>query len=204
MQEATTEPSGDDEAGSVDRKGQRTRRRIMTAARAVFAAKGYDRATIRAIAAAAEVDKSSVIQYFGSKEQLFREAVAWTIPTDRIATDDPKQTADNMARGMLAAWAAEPNSPMVVLLRASMTSELAAQVLRTNVTTQAIDSIASRIDAPDARLRAAVAGAMLMGIASQLYILHMPDLSAAEIDDILKLVSPLVRELIAPTASEVP
>lgn len=71
-----------------------------------------------------------------------------------------------------------------------MTSELAAQVLRTNVTTQAIDSIASRIDAPDARLRAAVAGAMLMGIASQLYILHMPDLSAAEIDDILKLVSP--------------
>ncbi|MDV3303014.1 TetR family transcriptional regulator [Mycobacterium avium] len=176
----------------------------MTAARAVFAAKGYDRATIRAIAAAAEVDKSSVIQYFGSKEQLFREAVAWTIPTDRIATDDPKQTADNMARGMLAAWAAEPNSPMVVLLRASMTSELAAQVLRTNVTTQAIDSIASRIDAPDARLRAAVAGAMLMGIASQLYILHMPDLSAAEIDDILKLVSPLVRELIAPTASEVP
>ena len=180
------------------RKGQRTRRRILDAARGVFAAKGYERATIRAIAAAASVDKSSVIQYFGTKEQLFREAVAWTIPIDRLLAADLGETADNMTRGILAAWAAEENSPMSVLLRASMTSDIAAQVLRTNVTAQAVDSVAARIDAPDARLRAAVAAAMLMGIASQRYVLRMPDLSAADTEDILRLVSPLLRRLLDP------
>ncbi|WP_328402790.1 TetR family transcriptional regulator [Nocardia sp. NBC_00403] len=32
------------------------------------------------IRSAAGVDKSSVIQYFGSKQALFREAVHWDIP----------------------------------------------------------------------------------------------------------------------------
>jgi AcrR family transcriptional regulator len=45
-----------------ERKGERTRRRILEAARRVFADLGYERATIRGIAAAADVDKSSVIQ----------------------------------------------------------------------------------------------------------------------------------------------
>lgn len=184
--------------GGVQRKGQRTRQRILDGARGVFAAKGYERSTIREIAATADVDKSSVIQYFGTKEQLFREAVAWTIPIDRLLAEDLGQTADNMARGMLAAWAADENSPMSVLLRASMTSDIAAQVLRTNVTAQAIDSVAGRIDAPDARLRAALAAAMLMGVASQRYVLRMPDLSAADTEDILRLVSPLLRQLLDP------
>ena len=59
---------------AAERKGQRTRRRILETARAVFAEVGYERATIRGIAAAAEVDKSSIIKYFGTKEALFREA----------------------------------------------------------------------------------------------------------------------------------
>jgi AcrR family transcriptional regulator len=185
-----------------ERKGQRTRRRILSAAREVFGGLGYEGASIRAIAAAAEVDKSSVIQYFGTKEQLFREAVAWSIPLERVLVEDPDQTADNMARGMFAAWAAEPHSPMTVLLRASMTSDVAAQVLRTNVVAQAVDSIAERIDAPDARLRAALASAILLGVASQRYILQMTDLSDADTEDVIRLVTPLVRELIAPAPLE--
>lgn len=191
---------GEDEAGAL-RKGQRTRQRILEGARGVFAAKGYDRATIREIAAAASVDKSSVIQYFGTKDQLFREAVAWTIPVDRLLAADPGQIADNMTRGILAAWAAEENSPMSVLLRASMTSDVAAEMLRTNVTAQAIDAVVGHIDAPDARLRAALAAAVLMGVASQRYVLRMPDLSSADTEDILRLISPLLRELLAPAES---
>ncbi|WP_197747605.1 TetR family transcriptional regulator [Mycolicibacillus koreensis] len=170
----------------------------MTAAREVFATMGFERATIRAIATAAEVDKSSVIQYFGTKEQLFREAVSWVIPIEQITVEDPAQTAENMARGMLNAWAAEPNSPMTVLLRAAMTSEIAAEILRTNVTAQAVDSLAGQINTPDARLRSVLVGAILMGIASQRYILRMPDLAEADTEEILTLVTPLLRQLISP------
>jgi hypothetical protein len=58
--------------------------------------------------------------------------------------------------------------------------------------------MAATIDAPDARLRAALAGAMLMGIASQRYILRMPDLKDADVEDILRLITPLVRTLLRP------
>ena len=52
--------------------------------------------------------------------------------------------------------------------------------------------MAATIDAPDARLRAALAGAMLMGIVSQrCYILRMPVLEDADFDDILRLITPL-------------
>ena len=185
------------EAGG-ERKGLRTRRRILDAARGVFAKFGYERATIRGIAAAAGVDKSSVIQYFGTKQALFREAVHWEIPIAELTSNDPAETTENLARGMLAAWAADPNSPMAVLLRTSMTSEDAAELLRTHITAQSVDAMAATIDAPDARLRAALAGAMLMGIASQRYILNMPDLKDADVEDILRLITPLVRTLLNP------
>jgi AcrR family transcriptional regulator len=185
-------------AESGERKGQRTRRRILEAARGVFADVGYERATIRGIAAAAGVDKSSIIQYFGSKQNLFREAVHWTIPVADAIGENPGETAENLARGMLAAWAADPNSPMAVLLRASMTSEDAAEILRSHISSHAITSIAETIDAPDARLRAALAGAMLMGIASQRYLLRMPDLCGVDAEEILRLVAPALHTLMDP------
>jgi AcrR family transcriptional regulator len=182
-----------------ERKGQRTRRRILEAARGVFAEVGYERATIRGIASAADVDKSSVIQYFGTKQNLFREAVHWTVPIDQVVADTPGQTAENMARGAMAAWAANPNSPMAVLLRASMTSEDAAEILRTHITSRITPALAETIHAPDARLRAALAGAVMVGIATQRYLLQIPDLCDVDVEDIVRLVTPALLALIEPS-----
>lgn len=188
--------------GDCPRKGERTRLRILAAARRKFAEVGYERATIRAIAAEAEVDKSSVIQYFGTKDGLFREAVRWDIPVAELTADDPAETVENLVRGMLGAWAADPDSPMAVLVRASMTSEEAAELLRGHITAQAVDPVAAMVDSPDARLRAALCGAMMMGVASQRYLLRMPDLAAADTEDILRLVVPVLRGLIDPEKAE--
>jgi hypothetical protein len=64
----------------------------------------------------------------------------------------------------------QPERSIAVLLRTSMTSEDAADILRTPITTQSVEPLAATIDAPDARRRAALAGATLMGIAIQLYM----------------------------------
>ncbi|MFJ9854510.1 TetR family transcriptional regulator [Streptomyces sp. NPDC101150] len=183
-----------------ERKGERTRRRILAAARRKFAEVGYERATIRAIATEADVDKSSVIQHFGCKQNLFREAVQWQIPHDRLTTDDPDQTVENRLRGMLGTWAADPDSPMAVLLRTSMTSDEAAELLRRHLTAEVTDHIAATIDAPDARLRAALFSAIMMGIATQRFLLHMPDLAEADVEDIVRIAAPLLRTLVAPDA----
>ena len=50
---------------------QDTRSSILEAARRTFAEKGFDKASIRAIAAGAEVDPALVHHYFGTKEKLF-------------------------------------------------------------------------------------------------------------------------------------
>ncbi|MGW6454974.1 TetR/AcrR family transcriptional regulator [Streptomyces sp. NPDC055078] len=181
-----------------ERKGERTRRRILQTARAQFGKVGYERATIRAIAAAADVDKASVIQYFGTKQELFREAVDWEIPVAELTTDDPGESLENYLRTMLGAWSKDPDSPMTALLRTSMTSDEAAELLRTRVTAQAIDPVAARLDDPDARLRAALTGAMMMGIATHRHLLRMPDLAGADVEDILRLAVPVLRSLIEP------
>ncbi|MUM23246.1 helix-turn-helix transcriptional regulator [Mycobacterium sp. CBMA271] len=170
----------------------------MATARRVFAEVGYEKATIRGIAAAAEVDKSSVIQYFGSKSNLFREAVHWTVPVEELTVTNPADTAQNYLRGLLAGWAADPDGPMAVLLRTSMTSTDALEMLREQVTEQAVSSVAATIEAPDARLRAALLSAVLMGIASQRYLLRLPDLAAASDDEIVALMAPLLTSLISP------
>ncbi|MEU7832392.1 MULTISPECIES: TetR family transcriptional regulator [unclassified Nonomuraea] len=191
--------STDEIAGQAwenESKGQRTRRRILEAARRTFGEVGYERATIRAIAAEADVDKSSVIQYFGTKQQLFRESLDLCLDVDSLTTDDPGRSAENYLRAMLERWAAVPDSPMAVLLRTSMTSQEAAQLLREHVTSEAIDRIAAGVHGPDARLRAALAGAMMFGITVHRHLVRMPDLAEADLDDVLRLAVPLIRTLL--------
>jgi len=53
-------------------KGQ-TQQRILDAAAGLFAARGYDGASITAIAARAGVSRSAVFWHFGDKSTLFRE-----------------------------------------------------------------------------------------------------------------------------------
>ena len=185
-------------AATPARKGQRTRQRILLAARKVFAEAGYEKATIRGIAELSGVDKASVIKHFGSKQDLFDEAVQWTVPVDELTTADPAQTAQNFLQGMLDAWAADPDGPMAVLLRTAMTSPDALELLRTQVTDQAVTSVAATIDGPDARLRAALLSAVLMGIASQRYLLQFPDLAAASDDDIVRIMAPVLGGLLSP------
>src|SRR5580698_4830182 len=57
--------------GNVDTKSQ-----IIEAAKRVFAAKGYEAASLRAVAREAEVDPALVHHYFDGKASLFVAAMA--------------------------------------------------------------------------------------------------------------------------------
>ncbi|HEX6508789.1 MAG TPA: helix-turn-helix domain-containing protein, partial [Chloroflexota bacterium] len=52
-----------------------TRDEIVSAARRLFAEKGYDGTTIRGIAAAASVNPALVHHFFGTKQQVFVAAL---------------------------------------------------------------------------------------------------------------------------------
>lgn len=58
----------------MSRSSEDTKAVILRAAREHSAADGYDRTTIRAIAATAGIEPSMVMRCFGSKQQLFATA----------------------------------------------------------------------------------------------------------------------------------
>ena len=76
----------------VRRSGRRpgnqdTKQSILEAARTVFAEAGYDKASVRAIAATAQVDPALIHHYFGTKEKLFLAAMNSPInPAELIPT----------------------------------------------------------------------------------------------------------------------
>ena len=93
-----------------ERKRERTREAIETAAFRLFAEHGYDGVTVAQIAAAADVAPRTYFRYFATKEDVLfgrdaevLEAVA-SIIDDRPRDEDPVATARSCALAM-GAWA---------------------------------------------------------------------------------------------------
>ena len=89
---------------------QDTRSSILDAARQIFAEKGFDKASIRAIAADAGVDAALVHHYFGTKTQLFAAAIH--IPIDPMDVIGPLRRPLRPPRPLRRLAAAGPVTPV--------------------------------------------------------------------------------------------
>src|SRR4051794_25139206 len=116
-----------------------TRDQIAAAARSLFAELGYERATFRAIAAAAGVDPALVVHFYGSKEDLFREVMAMppaiADALEHIA-DGPRETAGRRLAELVVGALENPASREVLLgrIRSAATHPDAAALVRETVT----------------------------------------------------------------------
>lgn len=83
------------EPGLRERKKQRTREAISTAALALFHESGFERVSVAAVAAAAEVSKPTVFAYFPTKEDLVlhrfadRDDGPVSVVRDRLPGESP-------------------------------------------------------------------------------------------------------------------
>jgi AcrR family transcriptional regulator len=105
-----------------------TRADILSAARRRFGAEGYDRTTLRAIAADVGVDAALVIRYFGSKQDLVARAADLRIELPDRSGVNPDHIADILFPRFFTVW--EGDETFVALLRAAMTSHTVAGTLR--------------------------------------------------------------------------
>jgi len=84
------------------RDPERTKRRILAAARREFAAKGFAGARVDSIARRARVNKRMLYHYFGNKQRLFREIVRQIMTAEgspfRAAREAPPKIAEHMLR----------------------------------------------------------------------------------------------------------
>ncbi|HEX2288832.1 MAG TPA: helix-turn-helix domain-containing protein, partial [Pseudonocardiaceae bacterium] len=97
----------------VRRSGRRpgnqdTRQSILDAARAMFAERGFDGASIRAIATEAKVDPALVHHYFGTKDKLFLESMNMPLnPAELVpkALSGPREeVGERLVRLVLSVW----------------------------------------------------------------------------------------------------
>jgi len=107
-----------------------TRAAILEAARNAFATTGYDRTSLRDIAALAGSDVALIPRYFGGKEGLFTEALKATIAPDRLRDWDRSRFSRDVAE-MMAGTAdiADPRTRTFQFLLQAATSPTTAPLL---------------------------------------------------------------------------
>src|SRR4051794_21800404 len=104
----------------LKRSSSATKARILDAARQLFSREGYELATVRAIAAAAQTDPALVIRYFGSKEGLFAEAAVFDLRLPNVSALPRETWGAVLVRHFLERWEGEPGDHALrILLRAA-------------------------------------------------------------------------------------
>ena len=89
---------------SRPRNAAQTRADILLAARRRFGSEGYERTTLRAVAADVGVDAALVIRYFGSKQDLFAAAADFEIDLPDLSNVDPDDVASILLPRFFAVW----------------------------------------------------------------------------------------------------
>jgi AcrR family transcriptional regulator len=175
---------------------EQTRRAILDAARRTFTDVGYERATIRSIAAVADVDPALVIHHFDNKQRLF--AAAHELPANpgevirRIAAMPLEARGEAITRMFLDVLAA-PGSPAFSLLRAAATNEDAAAMLREFIADALLANASLVVDGDDAAFRLALVSSHLIGLVVNRTIIGVPALADRAVDDLVAAVAPSIQ-----------
>ncbi len=188
----------------VRRSGRRpgnqdTKQSILEAARTAFAERGYDKASIRTIAAQAEVDPALIYHYFGTKEKLFLACMNVPIdPTELIpqASQGPSEEAGiRLVRLVLSVWDSPNGTVAVAMLRSAMSNEWTARLMREFVVTQILRRAVTAIgiDEQEAPIRLALVATQIAGLAVVRYDLKVEPIASAPAEQLAATIGPNVQ-----------
>ncbi len=187
------------EAGRIsrDERRRRTEAAILEAARRLFAATGFERATIRAVAAEAGVDPALVMQHFGSKEKLFTEATRWSRDQQSLLSAPREGVPAAALADLLDTYEGSGDTEgAVALMRSCLTHPEANRAVRDDVMCSVTTEVARTIGGEDAELRAGLMAACLMGLGLARYLLEFPGVAEASRADVERLFEPALRALL--------
>lgn len=162
------------------RDREATRRRLLDAARALFAEHGYDHVSVRMIAAAADANVALVNRYFGTKAALFGEVLADESVLRQVIAGDPAGLPKRLAEHVVRQVHEGPASPVLRTLDRSAANPEIQPILQRHLESALIEPLAGRLDGPDARIRATAAASILLGSGSVRRLLGLADLRSAD------------------------
>ncbi|MGH3852952.1 MAG: TetR/AcrR family transcriptional regulator [Pseudonocardiaceae bacterium] len=174
--------------------GENTRAALLDAARVEFAERGFDGATVRAIAQRAEVDPAMVNHWFGGKEALFAAAMEIPVDPDKIVHSivggDPERSAERILRTFLSVWDAEGGGALAALMRSVASHEGAARMMREFLGRVIFGRVVPAVAPDQHELRAALCGTQIAGLSMIRYVIRLEPLASADHDTVVTAIAP--------------
>jgi AcrR family transcriptional regulator len=176
------------------RRSDATRAAILEAARRRFAAEGFRKATIRAIAADAGIDPAMVMRYYGSKDDLFAAAVNVDLDLPDLTAADPDAIGEALTRRFLTLWGRPPSSEMLMtLLRSAVTDDATVAKFQQVFAQQVTPAVLRVGDPATAMHRAGLVVSQLLGLALCRYVLRLPPVTALTDEQLVADVAPTIQ-----------
>ncbi|ORT53811.1 TetR family transcriptional regulator [Streptomyces sp. CB03238] len=177
---------------TTPRRSDTTRAAILEAARERFAADGYERATIRAIARDAGIDPSMVMRYYGNKEGLFAAASEIDLRLPPLGAQPAQHIGAVLVAHFLDRW--EQDDVLTGVLRVGVTNAAGAERMRAVFKAQ-LGPIAAGVcpDPADAPRRAALAASQILGMALARYVLRLPPAVDMSREEVIAWLSPTIQ-----------
>lgn len=175
--------------------GEDTRAALVAAAREVFVEKGYDGATVRAIAAKAGVDAAMVNHWFGGKEGLFAQAVL-QLPFDpaeilkRLVDGPVEQAGERIIRTFVTVWDATGGGTFAALIRSVTSQQEVANALKSFFVNAIFKNLLTEIGAEQRELRATLCATQMVGLGIVRYVVHFEPLASADMETLVKAIAP--------------
>ena len=172
---------------------------MLAAAREIFADRGFDGASIRAIAAAADVDPALVHHYFGTKDALFLAAVEAPLDPDEllpaVLDAPPDQRGAAVVRLVLRVWDGPARPAILALVRAAVNHEWSARLLREFVLTKIVRRVVGSFDLPveEREARGALVASQVLGMVMTRYVLQLEPLASAPPESLVAAVGPTLQ-----------
>jgi AcrR family transcriptional regulator len=176
---------------------------ILTAARDAFAERGYDGASIRNIATSAGVDPALVHHYFGTKNQLFIDALQVPIDPARllpqIIADGLDGVGERIVRTMLAVWDSKAGGPAAAFIRSAVSNEVMARLLREFIAQRILRRVVKDlpIDPAEGPLRGTLVASQIAGLIMVRYIIKVEPLASTPPETIVRLIGPTIQRYLS-------
>lgn len=195
--------------------GDDTRSAIVVAARAEFSQRGYDGASLRAIAREAGVDPKLVHHYFDGKTELFVEVMSFpanpAVLVQRIAAAPSSELGETLARVFLTVWdAPEGRERFAAMFAAAAAHEEHARMVREFVGREVLHRVVETMQAREGgsapsreslELRVALGAAQLIGMGMLRYVVKIPAVADASVEEVVAILGPTLQNHLIPSDS---
>ncbi|SDL79380.1 transcriptional regulator, TetR family [Lentzea albidocapillata subsp. violacea] len=175
--------------------GEDTKAALVAAAREVFVEKGYDGATVRAIAAKAGVDAAMVNHWFGGKEGLFAQSVL-QLPFDpaeilkRILDGPAEEAGERIVRTFVTVWDATGGGTFAALIRSVTSQPEVAGALKSFLINAIFKNVLTALDAEQHELRATLCATQMVGLGIVRYVVQFEPLASTDLETVVRTVAP--------------